>query len=491
MNAQDYLKVVDQVIENGEYKDNWQSLCGYGTPEWYRNGKFGIFIHWGIYCVPAFGNEWYPRNMYQEGTAEYEYHLKTYGSFDRFGYKDFIPMFKAEKFDATQWAELFEKTGACFVMPVAEHHDGFQMYKSELSKWNAVEMGPCRDILGELKTEVEKRGMRFAASSHRAEHYWFMDGVKGKDPDFEKPEYIDFYGPAMSAPADFHSNHEICPSKEHLDNWLARTAELIDKYKPKVLFFDWWVKIAAFKPYLKKLAAFYYNRSLEWGEKVAINYKYDAFATDAAVLDVERGNLDDIRPYYWQNDTSVAKNSWGYTEGNDYKTADEIICVLIDCVSKNGGLCLNIGPKADGTIPDEDAQLLIKIGKWLNKNEEGIYGTHAWKVFGEGPTKTSGSYFNESEKLEYTSNDIRFTYKNGQLYAFVLKWPKDGIVTISSLASGSGMHGKILFDGMISDISVLGYESTDVCWINTSEKLVIKAEGVQSTLPVCLKIILD
>lgn len=261
-----YLQKIDSVIEKGPWKDTWESLSGYRVPEWYRNAKFGIFIHWGIYSVPAFGNEWYSRNMYIEGTPEFEHHVETYGKQSRFGYKDFIPMFRAEKFDPAVWADLFFEAGAKYVVPVAEHHDGFQMYKSGISHWNAYEMGPKRDVLGELKKCVEARGMVAGASSHRVEHWFFMGHGKDFESDIKGPmERGDFYWPAMPERPHYDLFSEPAPTEEFLEDWLVRTCELIDCYRPRILYFDWWIQHSAVKPYLKKAAAYYYNRAAGMG----------------------------------------------------------------------------------------------------------------------------------------------------------------------------------------------------------------------------------
>lgn len=307
-----YLKTIDDVIAQGPYEATWESLSAYETPKWYRNAKFGIFIHWGVYSVPAFGNEWYPRNMYIQGSPEYEHHIKTYGSQGEFGYKDFIPMFKAEKFNADEWMDLFKEAGARYVVPVAEHHDGFQMYRSEISHWNAFEMGPQRDVLGELEESCRKKGMEIGASSHRVEHWFFMSPGKKFDSDIKEPmERGDFYWPAM--PEQDPSHQDIFskpePTKEYLQDWLVRTCEIIDRYRPRVLYFDWWIHHSGCKPYLKKLAAYYYNRAAQWGMEVVINYKHDAFQFGTAVPDVERGQFADVKPYFWQTDTAVALNS--------------------------------------------------------------------------------------------------------------------------------------------------------------------------------------
>ena len=265
----EYLKQIDEVISRGPYKDDWDSLSAHPLPKWFRNAKFGIFIHWGVYSVPAFGSEWYSRNMYIQGSPEFEHHVKTYGPHKEFGYKDFIPMFKAEKFNAEEWAQLFEEAGAKYVVPVAEHHDGFQMYKSELSHWNAAEMGPKRDTLGELCGAFAEHGLVNGASSHRAEHWFFMSHGKEFDSDIKDPmQRGDFYWPAMPE-ADHHDIFsEPTPTEEYLQDWLTRTCEIIDEYRPKLIYFDWWIQHQSFRPYLKKLAAYYYNRAEEWGEEV-------------------------------------------------------------------------------------------------------------------------------------------------------------------------------------------------------------------------------
>lgn len=429
------LERVDKVIAQGPFSDTWESLCQYQIPQWYEDAKFGIFIHWGVYAVPAFSNEWYPRNMYLKGSPEYEHHRKTYGDHKQFGYKDFIPLFKAEKFDAAEWMDLFEAAGARYVMPVAEHHDGFQMYDSELSCWNAAQMGPQRDVLAELKKEAEARGIVFSASDHRAEHCWFFNG--GLNFDSDVPLHPEFYGEQLAYEDSDQAKHDLyapTPPKEHLDNWLARLCELVDKYRPQIVWFDWWIQQVAFRPYLRKFAAYYYNRGAEWGLGVAINHKYASYMLGSAVFDVERGQLDAIRPRMWQTDTAIAKNSWGYTENNDFKDPVTIVGDLVDIVSKNGVLLLNVGPRADGTITDEDRHVLLEIGKWLKTNGEGIYGTRPWIRFGEGPTKIQEGAFSDTIRPDFVPEDIRYTFKPGKIYAYCMRRPADGIVRLTSLA---------------------------------------------------------
>ncbi|KGP85258.1 MULTISPECIES: alpha-L-fucosidase [unclassified Paenibacillus] len=485
MDKNEYLQHIEATIDEGKFKDNWNSLSAIQVPEWYRNAKFGIFIHWGLYSVPAFDNEWYSRNMYMEGSKAHEHHLAVYGPPKDFGYKDFIPMFRAENFDADEWAALFKKAGARYVMPVAEHHDGFQMYKSAISHYNTVEMGPKRDLLGEMKAAYEKQGLVLCVSSHRAEHWFFMSHGKAFDSDIKEPlRRGDFYWPAMPEP-DHHDLYGSPPTDEYLEDWLIRCCELVDQYQPSVFYFDWWIQTAAFKPYLKKFSAYYYNKGEEWGIPVAINYKHDAFMLGCAVPDVERGQFADLKPYFWQTDTAVAKNSWCYTENNDYKSAVEIIRDLVDIVSKNGSLLLNIGPKADGTIPDEDKNILLAIGQWLEVNGEAIYDTTFWRTYGEGPTEVKEGQFTDGETKIFTSEDIRFTVKESFLYATVLVYPENRIVHIRSLKENS--HH---FHGLIRNIQVLGFDEEPE-WSRTEESLTITTRNVHCGSPVVFKLELE
>ena len=481
-----YPELIDEVIARGRYRDDWASLCTHRTPEWYMDAKVGVFIHWGIYSVPAHGNEWYSRHMYDPAHEEFEFHRKTFGDQKEFGYKDFIPMFTGENFSAEKWVSLFRKAGFRYVMPVAEHHDGFAMYRTEFSRWNAVEMGPQRDVVGEIRDECLRQGLRFCASTHRAEHYFFMNMGRTFDSDVQDEKYADFYGPAVYR-REYHSDdvHRYTadafspgPTDEWMQDWLIRTCRFIDDYRPSVLYFDWWVHNQAFKPYLRKLAAYYYNRADEWGTEVTINYKHEAFPPGAATFDVERGALTGISPVYWQTDTAIGKDSWGYTADNVFKTPRQVICDLVDIVSKNGNLLINIGPRPDGSITEQEQKVLETLGDWLKANGEGIYGTTFWKQFGEGEVNAREGFFMDGDEKQFTSSDFRFTYKNGDLFVFQMR--PSACVRIKALRR-TGIH-----DFLIERVERL--DGGRVSFRRTAEALEIETDEPGNDLPVCYRI---
>ncbi|VGO12946.1 hypothetical protein PDESU_01500 [Pontiella desulfatans] len=423
--------------ESFRYQPDWESIRSrYQVPEWFRDAKFGIFLHWGPYAVPAFMSEKYPPGMYDPGWNKggmnaFRHHQENYGDPSEFGYKDFIPMFKAEKFDAKEWAALFRQSGARYVVPVAEHHDGFAMYKSNHTRWNVADMGPKKDVMRMLADACRAEGMKFGVSSHFALNRIYY---KTTDPkwDTNDPQFADLYW----YPRDKDSK----PDQEFLDLWWNRTTDIIDSYQPDLLWFDYGLDKPGWEPVHKKILAYYYNKGLDWNKGVVFqdkNMKYHCFPEDLIVLDIERGRMSDVYEYPWQTDTSVGKISWGYIENEEYKTADYLLDELIDIVSKNGCLLLNIGPKADGTIPDEAKEILVAMGEWLEVNGEALFDTRPWKIYGEGPTKVSKGHHSEKHNKEAGAEDIRFTTKDGMLYATALGWPDDGRFSIESLAIGN------------------------------------------------------
>ena len=465
------LADVDRAVNAGPFRPDWESLRQYETPDWYKDAKFGIFIHWGVYSVPAFGSEWYPRMMYQEGSAEYKHHLATYGPPSTFGYKDFIPRFKAEHFDPVQWAELFKASGARYVVPVFEHHDGFAMYDSGISDWTAVKMGPHRDMYGELAKALRERGLRLGASSHRMEHDFFLEGGRKIDSDVNDPRYLAFYGPAHTW-LDGHKTllqDWTYVSKEYADDWLARNAEIVRKYEPDIMYFDWWIGQPDARKHVAKFASFYYNHAASQGKVPVINYKDSALEEHSGVLDIERGQLSAIRPLYWQTDTSISNKSWGYIENDNFKSAQTVIHQLVDIVSKNGNLLVNIGPRSDGTIPEQVQAILRDIGSWLKVNGDAIYGTRAWTKSGEGPTAIVEGTFHDADTKAFTPQDFRFTTKGNLLYVIELGWPDSGEAVIHTLSEAALSGQDIVSLTLLGQGSPLTYQ--------------LKSDGLHIQLP--------
>ena len=403
--------------KKNKFQPNWESLrANYQTPEWFNQAKFGIFIHWGLYAVPAYHNEWYSRHMYGQFA---QYHTEKYGAPDVFGYKDFIPLFKAENYNPDVWAKLFKDSGAKYVVPVAEHHDGFAMYDSKLTQWDAMDMGPRRDLIGDLAIAVRKQNLVFGLSSHRMEHHTFMYPTTKLPTDLFDPKYADFYGPPQ--PGEMNDG-KATPAFQA--DWLARCEELVDKYKPQFFYFDNGVNVRDYDDVKLKFAAYYYNHVTE----ATIATKEDAYLA-GSIRDFEKSlrGPKEIRPGAWEIDDQIATNSWGYINDIKYRPTANIIYELIDISSKGGNLLLNISPKADGTIPAEQQKILLDVGKWLAINGEAIYGSRSWTKFGEG------------EKGE---SQFRFTANKNALYVFGLN-SKDTEANVKSLSKTVGKVEKV------------------------------------------------
>ncbi|RMD74628.1 MAG: hypothetical protein D6820_16340, partial [Lentisphaerae bacterium] len=378
------------------YQENWRSLAKHQLPLWLRDGKFGIFIHWAPNSVPAFYDEWYPRWMYREGHPVFAHHKKVWGDQKKFGYKDFIPMFRAENWDPDAWAALFRRIGARFVVMNAEHHDHFAMWDSALTTWDAMDRGPMRDVVGELAQAVRARGMKFGVSNHRARGWNFF--TYQPQYDTTDPAYADFYWPQYGRE----------PDRTWLLDWKARLMELVDKYHPDLMWFDYGWANPYFEPFKKSYVAYYYNQAAKRNQPVTVVYKGDHLPRGVGLLDVERGKFHQKWPTLWMTDTSVFETTWGYVKGAIPRSPNEIIDDLIDIVSKNGVLLLNIAPKSDGSIPESQTRLLREIGAWLKINGEGIYDSRPFDVFGEG-------------------ENIRYTCRGNWIYVFFLDKPHDRV----------------------------------------------------------------
>jgi alpha-L-fucosidase len=466
-----FLKEADRQAHDGPYRPDWEALRNHAIPQWFRDAKFGIFIGWGVYAVPGAVNEWYPHNMYRPGDPAHDDFVQRFGSLDERGYKDFIPSFRAEKFDPHDWVELFKQAGAKYVVPIAEHHDGFAMYDSDLSDWTAVKMGPQRDVLAELSAAIRGAGLHFGLSSHRAEHNYYYGEGRSIRSDVNDPKYASFYGPAHQWLNDPHFNpvnEWTYVSDAWLRDWLARSVELVEKYKPELMYFDGGNGQPAYRAGMTEFTAFYDNFAVSHRIGGVITLKDYAMEWTAGARDFERSLRTDIDPRPWQTDTSISNLSWGYMEHDQFKTPEFLVHQLVDIVSKNGNLLLSIGPRADGTIPDEVRTILLDMGAWLDRNGEAIYATKPWTVSGEGPTQVKTGFATDQEMKPYTSSDFRFTRKGENLYVISLACPADGTATVHALGLAGETKGKV-----IRDVGLLG-SSQKVDWLQTTDALSVK-----------------
>lgn len=444
-----------------------ESLQQYECPEWFRDAKFGIYMHWGVYSVAEMG-EWYARNLYIEGSPSYEHHIKTYGHPSEFGYKDFIPLWKAENFDPDALVALFKEAGAKYFSPCAVHHDNFDLWNSKYQRFNAANMGPKMDLIGMWKEATLKAGLKFGVTTHLSRSVSWMNVSKGADTkgpmkgiqyDGGDPEFAELYHPV--AYGDTHPRAPFEAPKEWKELWAKRIKDLIDNYDPDHLYFDCAIPFRGtdMGKTGMDVIAHHYNKSIERDGKlnavmcVKERPWQGLHADGVTTLDFERGKAADIRKEPWQTDDSMGP--WGYRRGADYMSADATIDKLIDIVSKNGNMLLNVPIKADGTLDEETTSILKDIGKWLSINGEAIYGTRPWYMFGEGKTNEIPHHIIESP---YNSKDIRYTTKGDVLYALVLDWPKNGRqVTMEHLAPGNSRINPV------EDVKLIGHEG-DLEW---------------------------
>lgn len=464
------------------YQPNWESLKNYEAPEWYEDAKLGFWVHWGVYSVPAFmgdhAGEWYGRWMYckegqstrhDQGLATHNHHIETYGDPAQFGYKDFIPMFKAENFDADQWADLFVAGGAKFFTMMGAHHDCFCLWDTKLSKWNSVNMGPKRDLVGEVATAVRKKGLKFGVSNHTAFNVQFFQWNHINGYDAKDPASRDLYGTPVVLKEGLdelrvkpeeqdenkgrwawfaRSRDQLRPSPRDVQRWIDRTKELADLYQPDLYYFDWGHRLEEFEPGRREFGAHYYNKAIEWGKgtfgspEVVLNYKSRWYKPGSAVRDYERGGMDKIGDMVWQTDDCVYDDhNWSYVPGVAIKPTNTIVDQLMDVISKRGVLMLSFAPKADGTFPEDQQVMMRELGSWLKTCGEAVYATRPYEVYGE-----VGSHWYEKDehgrkKMIATAEDIRFTRNkaNTVLYATLLKWPGEKLL-IKTLA-GADLSG--------------------------------------------------
>jgi alpha-L-fucosidase len=437
-----------------KYKETWESLSEYDeTAEWFKDAKFGIYAHWGVLSVPAYANDWYPRNMHIVGTDENKHQVETYGELSEFGYHDFVPMFKAENFDANAWAELFEKSGAKFAGVVAEHHDGWSNWGSKINPWNSVDMGPHRDILGELSKAIHEKNMKFVASFHIARNLQIFKDEPRKW--LNDTSYFP-YNPKMATSSEdplLAKMYGNISKEKFSEDWFGQLKEVIDNYNPDLIYFD--SQTQKIPDSIKRqFVAYYFNDAVAKNKQVVFTHKEGEFPKSVSLEDFEKGRMNKITEEFWLTDETVSIGSWSYTDNLGLKNAGEIVHILADVVSKNGALMLNVSPMANGIIPENQQEVLLTIGAWLKTNGEAIYGSRTWEVFGEGPTiqEKSGMFL---DKITYTPQDIRYTKKGNIIYAIFLGWPKEkSPITLTSFTS------EILGDNIpeINNVSILGYD---------------------------------
>ena len=480
-----FLKEAISKQNIGPFQPSWDSLAQYQVPEWYRDAKFGIWAHWGPQCQPERG-DWYARGMYEEGSDQYKYHCEKYGHPSKFGFKDVINEWKAEKWDPEALLALYKKAGAKYFMALANHHDNLDLYDSKHQKWNSTKVGPKKDLMAGWARAAKKQGLPLGVSVHAA-HAWRW---------YETAQRSDKSGPMAGIPYDgkltaadgngkwwqgydpqelYAQNHPLSqnsldggaihgqwnwgngvypPSKEYCENFYDRTIDLIDKYEPELVYFDdtvlplWPVSDAGLR-----IAAHLYNKSIKKHGKLkaVINGKIlNEQQRKCMVWDIERGQSNAIEPLPWQTDTCIG--SWHYDrrvyDNNHYKSSKTVIHTLIDVVSKNGNLMLNVPLRGDGSIDEKERIVVEEIGDWMQLNSESIYGTRPWKVFGEGPAMESAAPlsaqgFNEGKGKPFGSSDIRFVRKGSILYATLLGWPEDRKALIKTLTTASGKVEKV------------------------------------------------
>lgn len=455
-------------VTKGPYQPTNESLKQYQYPAWFRDAKFGIWAHWGPQAVPRMG-DWYARAMYEEGSADYKYHVAHYGHPSKFGYKDIIPLWKAEKWDPEKLMALYKKAGARYFVSMGSHHDNFFLWNSKIHKWNAVNMGPKKDVVGLWQQAAKKEGLYFGVSEHLAASYtWYQpahradkDGAfKGVPYDGNDPAYTDLYH-TQAAPDD---NGWLTTHPAWMKEWYSDVQELVETYHPDLLYSD---SKLPFDDIGRSMLANYYNDNIAHNKgKLTAVYNCKQPSEGMWAQDLERGVQDTISPFPWQTDTSIG--DWYYRTGQHYKSATDVLRMLVDIVSKNGNLLINIVQTPEGDLEPDMLKTLDEIGTWIAANGEGIYGSRPWKIYGEKPTDAAivkADNFNEG-KVKYTAEDIRFTSKGNNLYAYFLDIPS-GDIRIKSLGKKGRLNNK-----KIASVTLLG-STAQLHWKAEDDALVI------------------
>jgi len=498
-------------IKRGPFQPSWESFENqYQCPEWFRDAKFGIWSHWSAQCVPEAG-DWYARNMYIQGSPQYNYHLAHYGHPSQFGFMEIDNLWKAENWDPERLMALYKHAGAKYFVTLANHHDNFDNYNSKYHHWNSVNVGPEKDIVGTWEQLARKNGLYFGVSNHSSHAWhWFqtaygydgegpLKGVRydaatlsksdgkgkwweGLDPQelYTRPTIVipDSIAGADSVAGWHKANNRPWNEDPPVNNpdftwqWFLRCRDLIDSYHPDYIYFDN-TGLPLGQTGLD-IVAHYYNSSLEWHQgkmqAVVTGKKLTGDQNKGIVEDRERGYAGEIMPYPWQTCTCIG--DWHYNrevyEQNRYKTVQRVVHQLIDVVSKNGNLLLSIPMRGDGTLDELEIKFLEELSEWMEINGEAIFATRPWKVYGEGPTLIKSGMFNEG-KTRFVPEDIRFTLKGDTLYAFIMGWPATKDLTIKSLAVSSlGLKGN-----RITGLSLLGCEN-NLVWKQDAEGLKVR-----------------